>query len=48
MKIDYVLTDIQELYFKKDLKEDIQLEIQTKSNYTVFTSYILFLCIKLL
>ena len=36
MKIDYVLTDIQELSFKKDLNESIQLEIQTKSDYTVF------------
>ena len=36
MRIEYVLTDIQELSYKKDLKEDIQLEIQTKSDYTVF------------
>lgn len=36
MKIKYVLTDVQELSFKKNLKEDIQLEIQTKSDYTVF------------
>lgn len=36
MKIEYILTDIQELSFKKDLNEDIQLEIQTKSDYTVF------------
>lgn len=52
MKIDYVLTDIQELYFKKNLKEDIQLEIQTKSSYTVFysddlTSCMCELCIEL-
>ena len=36
MRIEYVLTDIQELSYKKDLKEDLQLEIQTKSDYTVF------------
>ena len=36
MKIEYVLTDIQELSFKKNLNEDIQLEVQTKSDYTVF------------
>lgn len=53
MKIEYVLTDIQELSYKKDLKEDIQLEIQTKSDYTVFyaddsTSCMGVLCIELL
>lgn len=36
MKIEYVLTDIQELSFKKNLEKNIQLEIQTKSDYTVF------------
>ena len=36
MKIEYVLTDIQELSFKKNLEKDIKLEIQTKSDYTVF------------
>ena len=36
MKIEYVLTDIQELSFKKNLNKDMQLEIQTKSDYTVF------------
>ena len=36
MRIEYVLTDIQELSYKKDIKENLQLEIQTKSDYTVF------------
>lgn len=53
MKIEYVLTDIQELSFRKNLKEDIQLEIQTKSDYTVFyaddsTSCMGVLCIELI
>lgn len=36
MKLEYVLTDIQELSFKKNLKEDVELEIQTKMDYTVY------------
>ena len=36
MKIEYVLTDIQELSLKKNLEKNIQLEIQAKSDYTVF------------
>lgn len=36
MKLEYVLTDIQELSFKKNLKENTQLNIQTKYNYSVF------------
>lgn len=38
MKLEYVWTDIQELSFKKNLKEYAELNIQTKYNYSVFYS----------
>ena len=36
MKIEYVLTDIQELSFKKNITEEAQIQIQTKTNYNVY------------
>ena len=36
MKLEYIMTDIQELSFRKNLKENTRLDIQTKYNYSVF------------
>ena len=38
MKLEYVLTDITELSYKKVLQKNAELEIQTKMDYTVYYS----------
>ena len=36
MKIEYVSTDIQELSFRKNITGETQMQIQTKTNYSVY------------
>lgn len=36
MKIEYVLTEIQELSFEKNITGETQIQIQTKTNYMVY------------
>lgn len=38
MKIEYVLTDINELSYKKNISEELEIQIETKTNYHVYYS----------
>lgn len=38
MKIEYVLTDIRELSYKKNITEDLEIEIDARTNYYVYYS----------
>lgn len=36
MRLEYVLTDVQTLSFEKKVSSEVQLQIQTKTNYNVY------------
>lgn len=38
MRLEYVGTDITELSIRKDIDEDMELELQANTNYTVYFS----------
>lgn len=38
MKIEYVLTDIIELSYKKNITEELEMQIETRTNYHVYYS----------
>lgn len=38
MKLEYVLTDIRELSYKKNISEELEIQIETKTNYNVYYS----------
>lgn len=38
MKLEYLGTDIEELSMRKNISDDIEIELQTNTNYTVYFS----------